>query len=336
MIRVAIIGATGYTAHESILILLRHPQAQVTYLTALPEECAPLTEVFPALQGRLDLPIEPVDLNKLAGCADVALCCLPHKVSMSFVPKLLAAGVKVVDFSADYRIRDVALYEKVYKVEHTDRENLARAAFGLPELFRQKIVGAALVANPGCYPTAASLALAPLLKERLIDPADIYINAVSGVSGAGRKAALAFHFPEMNDNLFGYAVGTHRHMPEIEQILTQAAGQPVQVLFQPHVVSMDRGIAESIYCQPTGKITPAQLTDLYQAFYAREPFVRLLNKPPSTKNVAHTNFCDLYATIVKDKILVFSAIDNLIKGASGQAVQNLNIISGLPETMGLL
>ena len=228
MIRVAIIGATGYTAYESILILLRHPQAKVTYLTALPEECAPLTEVFPALQGRLDLPMEPVDLDKLAGCADVALCCLPHKVSMSFVPKLLAAGVKVVDFSADYRIRDVALYEKVYKVEHTDRENLARAAFGLPELFREKIAGAALVANPGCYPTAASLALAPLLRERLIDPADIYINAVSGVSGAGRKAALAFHFPEMNDNLFGYAVGTHRHMPEIEQILTQAAGQPVQ------------------------------------------------------------------------------------------------------------
>lgn len=336
MVRVAIIGATGYTAYESIQILLRHPEAEVTYLTALPQECAPLTEVFPALQGRLALPIEPVDLDKLSACADVALCCLPHKVSMQFVPQLLSAGVKVVDFSADYRLHDVALYEQVYKVEHTDRENLSQAAFGLPELFRDNIIGKKLVANPGCYPTAASLGLAPLLKEGLIAADDIVINAVSGVSGAGRKAALAFHFPEMNDNLFGYAVGTHRHMPEIEQILSEASGKAVKVLFQPHVVSMDRGIGESIYCQPKGKINAEQLAELYDSFYANEPFVRVLKKPPATKNVSFTNFCDVYATVAKDKVLVFSAIDNLIKGAAGQAIQNMNIISGLPETMGLL
>jgi len=336
MVKVAIIGATGYTAAESILILLRHEQTQITYLTALPEECGHIAEIFPALKGRLDLPVEPVDLNKLSKTADVALCCLPHKVSMQFVPQLLSAGVKVVDFSADYRIHDAALYEQVYQVEHTDKENLSRAVFGLPELFRQRITGADLVANPGCYPTAASLALAPLVKENLIDPADIVVNAVSGVSGAGRKATLPFHFPEMNENLFAYAVGTHRHMPEIEQIVTDFTQTPVQVLFQPHVAGMDRGILESIYCRPTAETSPEKLMQLFKSFYADEPFIRILHEPPKTKNVSYTNFCAIFPTVAKGKIVVFSAIDNLIKGAAGQAVQNMNLICQFPETMGLL
>ncbi|MBN1437043.1 MAG: N-acetyl-gamma-glutamyl-phosphate reductase [Sedimentisphaerales bacterium] len=336
MIRVAIIGATGYTASESIRILLNHPQTKITYLTALPQECAPITDIFPACRGRLDLPVEPVDLEKLADKADVALGCLPHKVAMDFVPDLLQAGVKVVDFSADYRIHDVDLYEKVYQVKHTDKERLSEAAFGLPELFRKSIVGATLVANPGCYPTAASLALAPLLQEKLIAPDDIIVNAVSGASGAGRKAALPFHFPEMNENLFAYAVGAHRHMPEIEQILTDFTNQKVQVLFQPHVVCMDRGIFESIYCYPLTNVTADQLAELYHTFYANEPFVRVLAKPPATKNVAYSNFCDIFPTVAKGKITVFSAIDNLVKGAAGQAVQNLNIISNIPETTGLI
>ncbi len=336
MVKVAIIGATGYTAAESIHILLRHEQVRITYLTALPEECGPIARMFPALKGRLDLPVEPVDLNKLSETAEVALCCLPHKVSMQYVGQLLSTGVKVVDFSADYRIHDAAVYEQVYQVEHIDKENLSRAAFGLPELFRQTIPGADLVANPGCYPTAAALAIAPLVKENLIDPADIVVNAVSGASGAGRKAALAFHFPEMNENLFAYAVGTHRHMPEIEQIVTDYTQTPVQVLFQPHAVSMDRGIFESIYCRPTADTSPQKLMQLYQTFYADEPFVRILPEPPKTKNVSYTNFCDIFPTIAKGKIIVFSAIDNLIKGAAGQAVQNMNLICQLPETMGLL
>jgi N-acetyl-gamma-glutamyl-phosphate reductase len=336
MIRVAIIGATGYTAVESLNILLRHGETEVTCLTALPEECGHIRDIFPSLAGRIDLPVEAVDLETIAARADVALCCLPHKVSMQFVPKMLSAGLKVIDFSADYRLHDVKLYEKVYQVPHTDPGNVTRAAFGLPELFRSQIPGAALVANPGCYPTAASLALAPLLKKKLIDSADIIVNAVSGASGAGRKPALAFHFPEMNENIFAYAVGTHRHQPEIEQILTEHAGVPVSVLFQPHVGAYDRGIVETIYCRPLDKITNAQLASLYQEFYAGEPFIRLRNKPPAAKNVAHTNFCDLYAAVVRDKIVVFSAIDNLIKGASGQAIQNLNLICSLPETQGLL
>jgi len=336
MVRVAIIGATGYTASESLSILLRHPEAKVTYLTALPEECGPIADIFPAFRGRLDLPVEPVNLDKLSETADVALGCLPHKVAMDFVPKLLSAGVKVVDFSADYRLHDVKLYEEIYKVKHSDPDNIRKAPFGLPELFRKNIPGAKLVANPGCYPTAASLGLAPLLKEKLIAPDDIVVNAVSGVSGAGRKAALAFHFPEMNDNLFAYAVGTHRHQPEIDQILTEFSGTAAKVLFQPHVVCMDRGIAESIYCRPTRTVKAAELLDLYRAFYASEPFVRVLTKPPATKNVSYTNFCDVFPTFVGGKIAVFSAIDNLIKGAAGQAIQNMNIICGLPETMGLL
>jgi N-acetyl-gamma-glutamyl-phosphate reductase len=336
MIKVAIIGATGYTARESIEILLRHPQAKVTYLTALPEECGHVTDVFAILANRLDLPIEPVDLDKLAELGDVALCCLPHKVSMQFVGQLLETGVKVVDFSADYRLHDVALYEKVYKVKHTDKKNIGQAAFGLPELFRQDIKGASLVANPGCYPTAAALALAPLLQEKLIACDDIIVNAVSGASGAGRKADLTFHFPEMNENLFAYAVGTHRHTPEIEQILTESCNQKTRVLFQPHVGSFDRGISETIYCQPLARADSKDLDKLYNRFYADEPFVRMLNKPPAIKNVVGTNFCDIFATATQGKIVVFCAIDNLIKGAAGQAVQNMNIICNLPETMGLL
>jgi len=336
MVRIAIIGATGYTARESLEILLRHPEAEVTYLTALPEECAPVAEVFPPLRGRLDLPIEPVDLDKLSQLADVAFCCLPHRVSMQFVPRLLSTGVKVVDFSADYRLRDVAVYESVYKVEHTDRDNIPQAAYGLPELFREQIPGATLVANPGCYPTAAALAVAPLLKEKLIAPDDIVVNAVSGVTGVGRRASQAFHYPEMNENLFGYAVGTHRHQPEIEQILNDISGQAGKVLFQPHVASYDRGISETIYCQPLAGLTGEKIIGLFNDFYADEPFVRVLAKPPTTKNVAYTNYCDIFAAIVRDKIVIFSAIDNLIKGAAGQAVQNMNIICDLPETMGLL
>ncbi|MBN2378004.1 MAG: N-acetyl-gamma-glutamyl-phosphate reductase [Sedimentisphaerales bacterium] len=336
MIKVAIIGASGYTAWETIKILLRHNQAQLTYLTALPEECGPVTEIFPALRGRLDLNIEPVDLNKLSDSADVALCCLPHKVSMDYVPQLLSAGVKVVDFSADYRIHDAELYERVYQVPHTDQANLPRAVFGLPELFRKNIIGADLVANPGCYPTAASLVLAPLLKEKIIAPDDIIINAISGASGAGRKAALPFHFPEMNENLFAYAVGSHRHMPEINQILADFTGTPADVLFQPHVVSIDRGITETIYCRPLMNIDQQKLSDLYHHYYGDEPFVRILNTPPKLKDIANTNFVDIFATVTGGKVVVFTTIDNLVKGAAGQAVQNMNIISELPETEGLL
>jgi len=334
MIRVAIIGAGGYTGVESIEILLRHPQAKLTYLTALPEECGHVADIYGQLRGRCDMMIEPLDLDKLAKLADVALCCLPHKVSMSYIPKLLSTGVKVVDFSADYRIKDLALYEKFYE-PHTDKENLAHAVYGLPELFRSRIKGAKLGANPGCYPTGASLALAPLLKNNLIKTTGIVVSSVTGVSGGGKKPTAGFHFPYMNENIYPYGVGVHRHMPEIEQVASDVAGKPIELLFQPHVGPFDRGILSSVYCDPIAPVSPETLKKLYQDFYKDEPFIQILSAPPAVKNVAKSNYVHIFPTFAKGKAVVFSVIDNLIKGASGQAIQNMNIIFGIDETMGL-
>jgi N-acetyl-gamma-glutamyl-phosphate reductase len=247
----------------------------------------------------------------------------------------LDAGLKVVDFSADYRLKDAKIYEKFYGVKHTDTANLARAVFGLPELFREQIKGAKLVANPGCFPTSALLGLAPLLKEGLIETDSIIVNAVTGVSGAGKNPSSRFHFPNMNENLFAYGIGTHRHMPEMEQIAGEIAGTDVQILFQPHAGPFDRGIFSSIYCQPKRKVSSEHLSALYRKFYAEEPFVQICSDAPNVKDVAWTNYCHIFAASVKDRIVVFSAIDNLVKGASGQAVQNMNIIFGLDETLGL-
>ncbi|MHC4499423.1 MAG: N-acetyl-gamma-glutamyl-phosphate reductase, partial [Planctomycetota bacterium] len=280
--------------------------------------------------------IEPLDFAKLAELADVALCCLPHKVSMQFVPKLLDVGLKVVDFSADYRLKDVAVYEKFYSVKHTDTANLQRAVFGLPELCREQIKGADLVANPGCFPTGAALALAPLLKNGLIETDSIVVNAVTGISGAGRNPSATFHFPNMNENLFAYGIGTHRHMPEMEQIAGEIAGCDVRILFQPHAGPFDRGILSTVYCQPKSKVARERLAELYNDFYAAEPFVHVVNASPGVKDVWGTNCCHIFPIVVKGRIVIFSAIDNLVKGASGQAVQNMNIIFALDETLGLV
>jgi N-acetyl-gamma-glutamyl-phosphate reductase len=336
MIRVAIIGASGYTGAQSIEILLRHPHAKLTYATALPEECGMVAEIFGQFKGRCDLAIEPLDFDKLTKLADVALCCLPHKVSMGFVPKLLAAGLKVIDFSADYRITDSALYEKYYKTPHTDTANLKEAVYGLPELFREQIKPARLVANPGCYPTTVALGLAPLLKAGLIETSGIIVNSVSGITGAGKNPSINFHFPNMNDNYFAYSIGVHRHMPEMEQIAGIVACSPVELLFQPHVGPFDRGILSSIYCTPKSVVTQAKLLELYSDFYKHERFVQVLNAPPMVKNIARTNYCHIHPAVAKGRIVVFSTIDNIFKGASGQAVQNMNLIFGIEESAGLL
>ena len=336
MVKVAIIGASGYTGAEAIEIILRHSEAQLTYLTALPEECGAVGQVFGRFKGRCDLLIEPLDFDKLTSLADVALCCLPHKVSMGFVPKLLDAGLKVVDFSADYRIKDTKVYEKFYEVKHADSANLEKAVYGLPELFREQIKGKSLIANPGCYPTGALLALAPLLKNGLIETDSIIDDAVTGASGAGKNPSAKFHFPNMNENFFAYGIGSHRHMPEMEQIAAQIAGCEVKILFQPHVGPFNRGIASTVYCNPKSNIDAEKLLTLYNDFYADEPFVQVCNSAPAVKDVAGTNYCHIFPTCAKGKIIIFSAIDNLIKGASGQAIQNMNIIFDMEETIGLL
>ncbi len=336
MVRVAIIGASGYTGAESIKIILQHSKAKLTYLTAIPAECGAVEDVFPYFRGRCDLPIEPLDFSKLADLADVALCCLPHKVSMEFVPRLLEAGLKVIDFSADYRLKDSAVYEKFYAVKHTDTANLARAVYGLPELFREQIRDADLVANPGCFPTSAILAIAPLLKEGLIELDSIIVNSVTGSSGAGKNPSVKFHFPNMNENLFAYGIGTHRHTPEMEQIAGEIAGSDVRILFQPHVGPFDRGILSSVYSQPKSQISAEELLQLYDDFYGAEPFVQVRKEAPAVKDVAGTNYCHVFPTCVKGRIVSFAVLDNLVKGASGQAIQNMNILFGLKENVGLV
>ncbi len=335
MIKVAIIGATGYTGIEAIEIILRHPQAKLTYLTALPQECGKVQDVFTRLAGVIDMDIEPLDLEKLADKADVALCCLPHKVSMGYVPKLLETGVKVIDFSADYRLKNIDTYEKFYQ-PHTDPKNIEKAVYGLPEFYREQIISADLVANPGCFPTGAALAIAPLLKNHLIETDDIIVSAVTGVSGGGKNPAPIFHYPNMNENILPYKIGSHRHMPEMEQVASDLAAQKANVLFQPHVAAFDRGIISTVYCNPVDNIKQERLIEIYRQFYMAEKFVKVLKKPPAVKDVAKTNYCHLYPAAAKGKIVCFSAIDNLIKGASGQAVQNMNIIFDTDETYGLI
>ena len=336
MIRIAILGATGYTARELLGLLLRHPEVEVCALTTRQETQLHVDEVHPSLRGRLDLKLENLSPAEVAKRADCVFGCLPHAASAAVISELLDAGCRVVDFSADYRLDDPQVYTKWYNVKHPDPERMPKTVYGLPELFRKSIEGAKLVANPGCYPTAAILALAPLLKAGAIGPRGIVIDAKSGVSGAGRSPKPALHFPEANENLAPYGVGQHRHTPEIDLILSKWAEVETNVVFTPHLIPMDRGELITAYADTTGKTTTASLLKILEDFYADEPFVRVLEGLPGTKQVANTNFCDVTVRQVGDKAVVFGAIDNLIKGASGAAVQNFNLMYGFPETTALL
>lgn len=335
MTRVGILGATGYTALELIKLLLRHPGAQITALTSR-QERAHVAAVHPSLTGRLDLTLEDFSAGAIAERCDCVFSCLPHVASAESCMELLNAGVRVVDFSADYRLDDAATFQKWYEHEHPDPARLGKVVYGLPELFGDRIPSADLVANPGCYPTSAILPLAPLLKAGWIEPQDIIVDSKSGVSGAGRTPKLNTHFPECNESISAYGVGQHRHQPEIEQILGRATGQEVDVIFTPHLTPMDRGILSAIYCRPTRSVTDEQVLNLLAEFYAGKPFVRIVKHLPTTKDTAHTNFVHITCRVVKGRVLLISAEDNLIKGASGAAVQNFNLMFGFPETTALL
>lgn len=334
-IRVALIGGSGYAGFEAIRLLRRHRQAELVGIYGPADEVAPITEFYPLLGKTVEMRQELFDVAKIAGRADLAMLAVPHKVAMSYVPSLREAGLRVIDFSADYRLKDVAEYEHWY-CRHTDASRLADAVYGLPEHYGEKIASADLVANPGCYPTCATMALAPVLSAGLIEPAGIVVNAISGISGAGKKPSAAQHFPHRNENFEPYAVGTHRHMPEMEQVLTDLTGSSAEVLFVPHLCPMDRGMLCTIYAKPAGKVSAEKLTEVLQAAYADAPFVRVRTDVlPATKYVATTNFCDVAARVEKGMVVLISALDNLLKGASGQAVQNMNIMFGLDETEGL-
>ena len=334
--RVAILGASGYTGLELLRLLLRHPGVEVTLLSTSRDETPAITTVHPQLTGLCDLHLQQASPGQIAEVADCVFGCLPHAASAAVMAELLSHGLKVVDLSADYRLNDRDVYERWYGVTHPDAERLGKVPYGLPEFYRESIRGASLVANPGCYPTSAILALGPLLREGLIRSEGIVVDSKSGVSGAGRNPKPAFHFPECNESFAAYAVGAHRHMPEIDQVLSDVSGQQVEVLFAPHLVPMDRGILSTSYAQPVGDLSTDKVLGALRAFYAAEPFVQVVDDLPATKHVSGTNRCHLTARVARGKVIVVSVVDNLVKGASGAAVQNFNLLFDYEETTSLI
>ncbi len=334
-INVGIVGATGYTALELIKLLLRHRHVTVARITSRDESRPHLSEVHPTLRNRLNLSFEPLDVARFAEGLDYAFCCLPHAASAAVVGKLLDAGLKVIDFSADYRLNNVQSFEQWYKVDHPDPDRVGSVAYGIPELFRDDIRSASLVANPGCFPSSAILPLAPLFKSGLVKSDPLIIDSKTGISGAGRKANLKFHYPECNESITAYGVGTHRHMPEIDQILNRFCGAETEAVFTPHLTPMDRGILSTIYLKNADGRTDDELMDCLNEFYRDEPFVRVTNQIPATKDISGTNFCDMTVKSCRGMTIIVSALDNMIKGASGAAVQNLNVMQGFDETLGL-
>lgn len=338
-VRVGIIGATGYTALETLLILLRHPAAEVTVATSRSEAGQQIGDVHPVLAGRLSLAITDYDAGRVAQACDVAMCCLPHGASAQTVRQLVDAGVRVIDFSADFRLSSVEEYSLHYGIEHPWPERVGNTVYGLPEWFGDRIASADLVANPGCYPTSAILPLGPLLAEGLIEPTDIIIDSKSGISGAGRTPKLNTLYCEAAESISAYAIGNHRHQPEIVDLLRRFTGTAPEVIFTPHLTPMDRGILSTIYVRPTAKAEAggglASVADVWKRHYGDGPFVHAVDHIPATKHVAHTNHVQMTARAAGNRWVIVSAIDNLIKGASGAAVQNMNVMYGLDSRLGL-
>ena len=338
--KTAVVGASGYTGLELLRILLRHPELELAAVTSEQRAGRAVGEAFAPLRGLLDLSFEANDPAALLGRVELAFTALPHAASAPTVKALREGGVAVIDLSADFRLRDLAVYEQWYG-EHPASELFSEAVYGLPELHREALPGATLVAAPGCYPTSALLPLAPLLRAGLVETRGIHIDSKSGVSGAGRKASEDLLLAELDGNFKAYSAGyQHRHAPEIEQEAGLAAGEDVRVTFVPHLLPTTRGIATSVYLRPKGGATFAAAREALDAAYAREPFVRVLpeGELPTLASVRGTNFCDV--ALVEDAHnetwVALSTIDNLGKGASGQAVQCANLVFGWPETMGLM
>jgi len=340
MARIGIVGALGYTGHELLRLLIEHPQVEVAVLADLPRFAGTvISDVFPSLEGRCDLALREFVAEEMAGQIDLALLGLPHKEGMTVAPSLLKCGIKVVDLSADYRFRDRAIYEAWYKETHTSPDLLEKAVYGLPEIYREDIRGASLVANPGCYPVSAILPLYPILKERLIEADSIVLDSKSGVSGAGRRGDLALMFAEVNESLKAYGIGTHRHSPEIEQELSRAAGKPVQITFVPHLMPITRGILTTVYAKVTQGVSTTGCLEALNAYYGQEPFVMVCKEGvyPEVRNVRHSNGCHIGLRVDErnGRVVMVSVIDNLGKGASWNAVQNMNLMCGFPETLGI-
>ncbi len=334
----AVFGASGYTGLELLRLLARHPGVEPVAATSREYQGRPVSQVFPALARIVDLVFTAPDPEAIAAQAEFVFTAVPHQTAMEIVPRLLQAGCRVVDLSADFRFRDRTVYEAWYQ-PHSAAHLLGEAVYGLPELYRDKLYAARLVGNPGCYPTCVILGLAPLVRAGVVDLRSLIADCKSGVSGAGRGASLATSFCEVTESFRAYKVAEHRHNPEMEQELSLLAGEPVKVTFTPHLVPMSRGILGTLYATLRRPLTDQEVNELFQDFYQGHPFVRLLapGSVPATSQVRGSNFCDLGFKVDRERgrVIVLAAIDNLVRGASGQAVHNFNLMAGFPETMGL-
>ncbi|NOY70541.1 MAG: N-acetyl-gamma-glutamyl-phosphate reductase [Deltaproteobacteria bacterium] len=338
MIRVGIVGATGYAGAELIRILSGHPGVEITILTSRQYAGQRIEDIFPALRGRVDLRCEPIDTGQLCAKTDIVFTALPHRIPMNFVPDLLECNKKVIDLSADFRFSDPNLYESAYE-SHLCPDLLKTAVYGLSEIYRADIAVASLVGNPGCYPTCTLLPLLPLVSDGIISASGIIVDAKSGVSGAGRGLSLPTHFCEANESVRAYKVAAHRHEPEIEEILCLFAGEPVDITFVPHLMPMSRGMESTIYADLSAGAGSDDIAQCLKKYYSDKKFIRINTDgtSPDTRNVRFTNYCDIGFVIDEKnrRLILMSAIDNLVKGAAGQAVQNMNIMAGLDEGTGL-
>ncbi len=339
MLRIGIIGATGYTGGELLRLIFSHGETELTYVTSHSFAGKTLPEVHPHYLNILEPVCRSFSWEEAKEKTDLVFCALPHGDSMGAVPFLLDAGLKVVDLSADFRLTDAALYQQWYKKEHSAPQFLGKAVYGLPEIYKEEIKSTSFVANPGCYPTSVILGLAPLAARRLVDWESLVVDTKSGTSGAGRVPSQALHFPECSENFRAYKVAGHQHTPEVEQELGKLAGQKVTMTFVPHLLPMIRGILSTIYLRLTVKMEEEEIRDIYKDYYRGEKFVRVLPAGilPETRNVYGSNFCDLACKWDQrtGRLIIISAIDNLVKGAAGQAIQNMNLMLGLKEEQGL-
>ena len=336
MLKIGIAGASGYTGVELVKLISNHPSAELKLITSSRYAGKPFSDIFPSMRNFETLICEELNPDALAGRVDLIFLALPHKVSMDYAPALVKKGIKVVDLSADFRFTDVSAYEGAYQ-PHSAKKLLSESVYGLCEIYKDQIKDATIIGNPGCYPTSILLPLIPLLREKLISPDGLISDSKSGVSGAGRSLSLTSHFCEADESFMPYKVGNHRHTPEINEQLSIHGNQTVSITFVPHLVPVIRGMVSTIYGRLSPGITRDDITRVYEKYYGEKPFVRCL-KPgtyPAMSHVKGSNFCDIGFHVDKDQIIIVSAIDNLIKGAAGQAVQNMNIMAGFPETTGL-
>jgi N-acetyl-gamma-glutamyl-phosphate reductase len=335
---VAIIGASGYSGAELMRILSQHKCVNLKKIFANTSAGKRVDELYPIFQGRVNLSFQQYSTEAVDG-VDLVFIALPSGEAMNIVPTLLEKGKRVIDLGGDFRLKEPAVYETYYKRTHVAAEYLSDSVYGLPEINRERIAKGNLIANPGCYPTGAILSLAPVLKQKIVSPSGIVINALSGVSGAGRSASLELSFVEVNESVRAYKVGVHQHTPEIKATLEQLIGNTVSLTFVPHLIPISRGIYTTIYAELQDGSTENEITSVFESFYANAPFVRIMRTGiPEIKNVTNTNYCDIAVRVDADnqRLIIMSVIDNLVKGAAGQAVQNMNLMFGFPEEEGLL